>query len=118
MNVAMYHIKIRICRTEMTQKKIQCSVTGSRNTTALRAQGWRGFDNIVGSGTLKGRRCHGLGEDDGVAGLGTAWVDDVAGSGMVRGAQHHGLGNGITGVGLALAWSMASSAQVGEDRAV
>jgi hypothetical protein len=116
-NVAMYHIKIRICRTEMTQKNIQCSVTGLRNMMALRAQGRCGFDSIAGSGALKGRRCRGLGEDDGVVGLGTAWVDSVTGSGMAGGAQHRGLGNGITGMGLALAWSMASSAHVGEDGA-
>jgi hypothetical protein len=33
-----------------------------------------------------------LGEDDGTAGLGTAWVDGVIGSRMVWGAQHRGLG--------------------------
>jgi hypothetical protein len=45
----------------------------------------------VGSGTSRRGRHRGLGEDDGIAGPGTARVDGVAGLGTAQGAHHHGL---------------------------
>jgi hypothetical protein len=57
----------------------------------LWAQGRHGFDGVMGSGTLWGRRCRGLGQDDGTVGSGTTWVDNVVGSGTALGAQHRGL---------------------------
>jgi hypothetical protein len=67
-NVAMYHMKIRICRPKMTKKNIQCSLAGLVKMTELWARGWCGFDGVVGFG------CHEFGEDDGATGLGTMRV--------------------------------------------
>jgi hypothetical protein len=91
-NVAMWHIKIWICRTKMTKKNIQyCSLMGMGRTTVLQAQGRRGFDGIVGSGASQGWRCRRLGEDDGTAGQGTVLVNGVASSRMASGAQYRRL---------------------------
>jgi hypothetical protein len=57
----------------------------------LRAKGWCGFDGVVGSRASWGRRHRELGEDNGVAGLGTVWVNGITGSGTVPGAHRHGL---------------------------
>jgi hypothetical protein len=54
--------------------------------TALWAQGRRGFNGVTDPGTSRGRWRRGLGEDDGVAGLGISRVDGVVGSGMAWGA--------------------------------
>jgi hypothetical protein len=70
----------------MTKKNIQCSLSGLGRTTALRAQGRRGFEGIAGS---RHRR---LGEDDNAVDPGTAWVIGVKGSRMAWGAHRHGLG--------------------------
>jgi hypothetical protein len=72
----------------MTKINIQCSLVSSGRMMALQAQGRHEVHNVVGSGTSWGWWHHRLGEDDGVVGLGIAWVDGVAGSWM---AQHHGL---------------------------
>jgi hypothetical protein len=55
--------------------------------TMLQVQGWRGVDDIMGSGTARGRWCRGLREDDGVAGSGTA-----------QGRQRRRLGDSACGV--------------------
>jgi hypothetical protein len=81
----------------MTKKIIQCSPVGLGRTTALWAQGWHGFNSVACSGH------HGLGEDDGAAGPGTAWVDGVAGSRTVWGAHHRGLREDDIVVGLGTA---------------
>jgi hypothetical protein len=47
----------------------------------LRAQEWREFDGVAGSGH------HGLGEDDGIAELGRVWVVGYVGSRIEQGAQ-------------------------------
>jgi hypothetical protein len=86
------------------QKNIQyCSLAGLGRTTTLRAQGWRGFNDITGSGASWGWQHHGLGEDDGAMGPGTAWVNIVVRSGMELSAQRHGLGedNVVVGSGTA-----------------
>jgi hypothetical protein len=57
----------------------------------LRAQRRQGFDRVMGFGASQGRRCRGLGEDDGAAGPGMVWVDGVACSGTAPGAQRRGL---------------------------
>jgi hypothetical protein len=69
----------------MTKKNIQCILVGLGRMTALRAQGQRRFDGVVGFGH------HGLREDDRAAGPGTARVIGVTGSGTARGAQRRGL---------------------------
>jgi hypothetical protein len=85
----------------MTKKNIQCSLAGLWRTTALWAQGRRGFDGIAGSG----RR--GLREDDGSVDTGRVRVISIMGSGMVWGAQHRGLEEDdiVAGLGTtSLAW--------------
>jgi hypothetical protein len=68
----------------MTKKNKQyCTLAGSGRITTLWAQGRRGFDGIIGSGASWGRRQRGLREDDGTAGLRTAWVNGVMGLGTV-----------------------------------
>jgi hypothetical protein len=71
----------------MTKKNIQyCSLGGLGRTTALRAQGQCGFDDVVGSGASRaqgGRRCYGPGDDV---------IRRCRGIGMASGAQHRGLG--------------------------
>jgi hypothetical protein len=82
----------------MTKKNIQCGLADLGRMTALRAQGRRGFNDIMGS------RRRGLGEDDDAMGLGMMRVIGVVGSGMVWGAQRHGLGEDdiVAGSGMAL----------------
>jgi hypothetical protein len=58
---------------------------------ALRAQGRRGFNGIVGSRASRGQRRGGLREDDGTAGPRMARVDGITGSGTTPGIQYRGL---------------------------
>jgi hypothetical protein len=81
----------------MTKKNIQCSIVGLGRTMALRAQGRRRFDGVAGSG------CHRLGEANGTAGLGMAWVVGIAGLGTAQGAQRRGLGEDDVVAGLGTA---------------
>jgi hypothetical protein len=67
----------------------------------LRAQEWRRFDGVVGSGH------HGPGEDDGIADPGRVWVVGYVGSGIEQGAQRCSLREDdvVAGSGIALwAW--------------
>jgi hypothetical protein len=68
------------------QRKIHCSLAALGRMIAFWAQGWHSFDGVTCFG------CRRLGEDDGTAVLGTAWVDGIACSGTARGAQRRGLG--------------------------
>jgi hypothetical protein len=69
----------------MTKKNIKCSHAGLGRMMALRAQGQRRFDDIVGS------RHHVIGEDNVLAGSGTmSW----AWGWRLRGQRHHRLGSG------------------------
>jgi hypothetical protein len=78
-------------------KNIQYSLAGLGRMTALRTQGRHGFDSIAGSGRRR------LGEDDGTADPGRAWVIGVTSLGTAWGAQHRGLGEDDIVVGLGTA---------------
>jgi hypothetical protein len=71
----------------MTKKNIKVVLWGSGRTTMLQARGGRGFDDVAGSETSRGRWCCRIGEDDGTAGPGMAWVDGIAGSGRTMALQ-------------------------------
>jgi hypothetical protein len=99
----------------MIKKNIQyCSLAGLGRMTALLAQGQCGFDSVVGSRASRRRWRRRLREDDGVAGLGTAWVNGVVGSGrptlLWAQLRSRGLGDGacvvdgITGSGQGRWW--------------
>jgi hypothetical protein len=72
---------------------------------ALQAQGWCGFNGIVGSGMSQGQWCHGRGDEDGTAAPG----DDVVGSGMAP--VHSVAGSGRT----TLLWARERSHGLGDD---
>jgi hypothetical protein len=116
----------------MTKKNIHVTLWGSGRMMVLRTQGGCKFDGVAGLGMSWGWRCHGLGEDDGAAGLEKVWVDDIIGSGrttvlwawgrcglMASGARGVWcccrLRNSVVVFGTAPAWSAVSPAWVGED---
>jgi hypothetical protein len=86
---------------------------------ALQAQGWCGFNGIMGSGMSQGQWCHGRGDEDGTAALGTTlWAQEWHRCTVSRargGRLRCGLGNGVAGLGTTPARLMMSLARVEED---